>query len=130
MRFVIDMNLSLNWAETLETDGHEAIHWQEVGRPSDRDEEILAHAAQTDRIVFTADLDFAEIVVRRRLNAPTIVQLRCGSTDPADIGDRVLEAIRTARADLKGGAVLTIDDDRVRIRRGPLTFAPTDQSNG
>jgi predicted nuclease of predicted toxin-antitoxin system len=39
MKLLIDMNLSPVWASHLHAAGFEAIHWRNVGRATDSDEE-------------------------------------------------------------------------------------------
>ena len=82
MRFVIDMNLSAAWATELAKDGHDAVHWSAVGFANASDDEILTSAADDNRVVLTADLDFGTAVASRGLAAPAVVQIRDPNTDP------------------------------------------------
>ena len=123
MRFVIDMNLSPGWVAELAKQGHDASHWQDIGAIDATDDEIIAWAAGEDRVVLTADLDFATAVATRDLAAPCVVQLRLGSTDPEDVAGLVLRAIEVAATALTGGAILTIEPGHVRLRPGPSQFS-------
>lgn len=58
------MNLSLEWIEYLEKDGHEVSHWKDVGNPNAKDVEIIERARENSCIVFTNDLDFGRILVK------------------------------------------------------------------
>ena len=118
MRFVVDVNLSPEWADLLAEHGHDATHWREVGPTDAPDDDILAWAVQEKRIVFTADLDFAAAVATRGLTAPSVVQLRLNSTDPLTVGDFVIRSLTIAGAALDGGAILTIDPGQVHLRPG------------
>ena len=51
------MNLSPNWCGYLNAEGHDAIHWSEVGPPQTTDVEIMRWAS-----VLTNDLDFGAIL--------------------------------------------------------------------
>jgi predicted nuclease of predicted toxin-antitoxin system len=113
------MNLSPEWVTELSAEGHDAVHWREVGMENAPDHEIIAWAVTADGAVLTADLGFGATVAVRHLLAPTVVQLRLGSTDPLDVAGTVKNAIRAAAAGLTGGAILTIEADRARLRRGP-----------
>ena len=113
------MNLSPLWTETLQAEGHDVVHWRDVGPANSRDDAILDWAARNGRAVFTADLDFGVAVVRRRMPAPEVIQLRLESTDPLDVGTFVIEALRMEGRELRDGAVLTIADHRARLRPGP-----------
>ena len=115
---VVDMNLSPAWVDLLATGGHEAVHWRDVGTMAASDEEIIAWATAEQRVVLTADRDFAAAVAIRGLSAPTVVQLRSGSTDPRDVGPIVLRSIDAAGIELAGAAILTIDRGSARLRAG------------
>lgn len=122
------MNLSPQWVSELAKDGHDAIHWRDVGATAAPDTEIAAWAAQEARCVLTADLDFAAMVAMGNLAAPTVVQLRFGTVDPDESGAFVRHSIAGMATQLKGGAILTIDGRQVRFRPGPAQFSPMDES--
>jgi predicted nuclease of predicted toxin-antitoxin system len=120
MRFVIDMNLTPQWVDHLESLGYDAIHWSNVGEPDASDEDIVAWAREHDFIVLTRDLDFAAIVAISGSTKPSVVQLRSGGTLPAHVGSAVTEAIQGSRADLIAGALLTVEAGRTRLRILPF----------
>ena len=113
------MNLSPAWVDALAADGHDAVHWREVGAMNAPDDEILSWAAAENRVVVTADLDFGTAVAMRGLSAPSIVQLRTPSTDPQVVGAARRRALRVAGSSLSGGAILTLSHRHVRLRPGP-----------
>ncbi|HEX3971456.1 MAG TPA: DUF5615 family PIN-like protein [Stellaceae bacterium] len=76
MKFVIDMNLSPLWCETLRQAGWEAVHWSAIGSGTASDAQIMEYARQNDSVVFTADLDFTAILATSRAGKPSLVQLR------------------------------------------------------
>ncbi|MFD0934518.1 DUF5615 family PIN-like protein [Methylobacterium trifolii] len=115
---MIDVNLSPEWTGVLSAEGHDAVHWRDVGATDASDDHILAWAVQEDRIVLTADLDFATAVATRGLKAPSVVQLRAVSTDPSIVGRFVTQSIANAGPALGGGAILTIDSGQARLRPG------------
>ena len=121
------MNLSPAWQNTLVARGHEAVHWREVGKEDAPDDAIMAWAAQDGRVILTADLDFAAAIAVRGLAAPSVVQLRSGSTDPDQVGSFVLQAIEAAEVDLRAGAILTIEAGHARLRPGPHQASIADE---
>ncbi|MCJ2092935.1 DUF5615 family PIN-like protein [Methylobacterium sp. J-072] len=123
MRFVVDVNLSPEWAQLLTEQGHSAVHWRNVGAVDALDDDILIWAAEDDRTVFTADLDFGAAVATRGLKAPSVVQLRLDNTDPLVVGTSVLQSIAAAGEALVGGAILTIEPGQTRLRPGLGTIA-------
>ena len=119
MRLVLDMNLSPAWADALAVDGHDTVHWREVGASNAPDDDILSWAAIEERVVVTADLDFGTAVATRGLSAPSVVQLRTTNTDPDVVGAALCRALRVAGPGLSGGAILTVSPKHVRLRPGP-----------
>lgn len=116
---MVDMNLSPEWAPLLVAGGHDAVHWRDVGSGRAPDDEIMAWATQEDRVILTADHDFAAALALGGLSSPSVVQLRMGSTDPRVMGAVVIGCIAAVQDDLHGGAILTVDTGRARLRRGP-----------
>lgn len=113
--FVVNVNPAPDWAYLLAGQGHDAVHWRDVGATDASDDDIIAWTVQESRIVFTADLDFATAVATRGLKAPSIVQLCLESTDPLTVDDFVFRSIAAGKA-LDGGAILTIDSGQARLR--------------
>lgn len=120
MKFLIDMNLSPRWRETLENAGFEAEHWSSVGKPDALDVVIMEYAAAHGLIVLTSDLDFSAILAATGGHKPSVVQIRPGNLDPDAIAERILSALRQSADLLEQGALVTIETDRARLRLLPL----------
>jgi predicted nuclease of predicted toxin-antitoxin system len=120
MKLLIDMNLSPKWSEALVIAGFEAVHWSIIGRGDADDAEIMAYAAAQDAIVLTNDLDFGAILAVTGGEKPSVIQIRAETLDPDTIGPRVIAAVRQMAAELRRGALLSIDTSRTRIRVLPL----------
>lgn len=114
----MDVNRSPEWIALLSAQGHDAVHWRDVGARDVPDDDIIAWAAQEHRTVLTADLDLAAAIATRGLRSPSVVQLRSGSTDPSLVGGFVAKSIAAAGDALGGGAILTIDPGHARLRPG------------
>jgi predicted nuclease of predicted toxin-antitoxin system len=120
MRFVIDMNLSPQWAPYLDAAGHDAVHWSTIGAHDAKDSEIMSWAAAEGRTVLTSDLDFAALLAASGSEAPSVVQLRTDVTLPNRAGPFVIEALRRFADDLGTGALPTVDVTRARVRILPF----------
>jgi predicted nuclease of predicted toxin-antitoxin system len=120
MRILVDMNLSPRWIGTLTGAGIGAAHWSTVGPHDAADQEIMAHALTHDFVVLTHDLDFSAILAATQGKKPSVVQLRADDTSPDVIGGAVLAALRQMDAELRDGALLTIEPGRTRLRVLPL----------
>lgn len=124
MKLLVDMNLSPRWIPFLLDAGYEAVHWSTVGKAGATDSEIMAFAAANDYVVLTNDLDFAAILASTHHKKPSVAQIRAEDLDPNVIGTRIVAALQFAQKDLEGGALLTIEADRTRLRVLPFAIGP------
>lgn len=120
MRILIDVNLSPKWQAYLQAEGHDAVHWSNVGDIRATDAEIMAWARANDSIVFTHDLDFTTILAMTRAIGPSVVQLRTQDTLPDAVGPSVSHVLAQHGPALETGAVVSIDEAAARVRVLPL----------
>jgi len=120
MKIVIDMNLSPAWVTSLEHAGHTAAHWSSVGSPNAADREILGWARQNNYVVFTHDLDFGAILAAAAANSPSVVQIRTQDPTPILCAELLLDILRRYARELSAGALISVDEDRARVRLLPM----------
>jgi len=120
MKIIVDMNLSPAWCALLEANGHEARHWRLVGNPSATDAAILAWARDNGFVVFTNDLDFGAILAATSTRSPSVVQLRGIDVTPRGAGASLLAALACYAPQISQGVLLTIDQERCRVRMLPV----------
>jgi predicted nuclease of predicted toxin-antitoxin system len=122
MRFIVDMNLTIRWAEYLKSAGHEAVHWSDVGHVQASDREICAYAREHNYIVLTNDLDFPQILANTRDSGPSVVLLRGEPLVPEERGASLLGAFRDCEPELLQGAIVSLDwSGQPRARVLPLS---------
>lgn len=80
----------------------------------------MAFAATNNYVVLTHDLDFGAILVATRGEKPSVVQIRAEDVSSDVISKQVIAALHQMAAELEGGALLTIDLSRTRLRVLPL----------
>jgi predicted nuclease of predicted toxin-antitoxin system len=120
MKIVIDMNLSPLWVDVLVGHGWQAVHWSSVGDPRAKDEEIMNWALVSDHIVFTHDLDFGAILAATQANAPSVIQVRTQDVMPSHLESVIVSALRQYETELIAGALLVVNEGRLRVRLLPL----------
>ncbi|MDF1882275.1 DUF5615 family PIN-like protein [Sulfurimonas sp. MAG313] len=120
MNFVLDMNIPKGWVEFLQTLGHRAIHWRDIGNICAEDTEIMQWARINQFIVFTHDLDFGSLLYATQANKPSVIQLRMESIIPSIAGEIVNETIELISKELEQGALVIIDPKKHRVRVLPL----------
>lgn len=117
----LDENLSIQLPAELLKAGVEAHTCQQEGLLGQSDEEVGKAAAAENRMLFTLDLDFADMRRHRPGRHPGIVLFRPRSMGPGAVSSFVLEFVRTTSLDDLAGCIAIVEPGRVRIRR-PDTF--------
>lgn len=120
MRVIVDMNLPPTWAEYLQRNGIDAVHWSAIGPIDALDESIMRHAAAEQAVVLTNDLDFGTILAATGGKAPSVVQIRAADVRVAAVGEQVAAALRQSEELLTAGALMTVDPARLRITALPI----------
>lgn len=126
MKLLLDTCVSPKVATELVARGHDVI-W--VGDwPSDPgDEEILAFALKEGRVVVTLDKDFAELAVafgQAHSGIIRIVNLPLSKHAVACLG-----AIERHGVELAGGAIVTAEPGRLRLRPASVSEQPEVQGD-
>ena len=116
MRLVIDMNLSVGWTAALQSRTVDPVHWSAIGPGAASDDDIMAWARTNRAVVLTRDLDFGIALTRQGLIAPSVIQLRDGRVRLDHHLPLVQRVLAEHAAHLDAGALITLDDDRVRVR--------------
>lgn len=120
MKLLIDMNLAPAWCGALGRYGFTATHWSAVGDPRATDKTIMAYAQVGGFVVLTHDLDFGILLALTHAGGPSVIQARTRDIAPGQLAPRVAALIKQHAAELKAGALITLDDLRSRVRVLPL----------
>ena len=119
-KIVLDMNLSPDWVPVLEHYGYSVIHWSTVGDPRASDQEIMDWAYQHQHLVFTHDLDFGMLLAVTHARGPSVIQVRVQDVSPAYLEKLVVTALKEYDTFLAQGALIVIDENKLRVRILPL----------
>jgi predicted nuclease of predicted toxin-antitoxin system len=127
VKLVLDMNLSPALAAMISQHGHDVLHWSEVGDQRAPDLTILRWAREHGRVLVTHDLDFAAILADTDATAPSVIQVREQDLLASETAGAIVRAITAAAPALARGAIVTIHEDRSRIRILPLRARASNQ---
>lgn len=114
------MNLSPLWVGFLTGHGLNTVHWSNVGDAKAPDTALMDWARTNGYLVLTHDLDFSALIALAGLRGPSVVHVRSHGILPSQIGDTVVEVLRTHQESLTAGAIVTIDDAAARVRILPV----------
>ena len=121
MRFLLDANLSPEVARRLGSSGHDAVHVGELGLLSAPDPEIMRAAAEADRILLTADSDFAALLALGAARAPSVVLLRSADhMRPSEQAALLAANLPTVAEELERGAIVSLTRRHLRVRELPI----------
>ena len=122
LQFLIDNSMSPRFAEGLRERGIDAIHVRERGLAAASDSTILALALELNRVVIALDTDFGTLLALRRESKPSVVQFRTSRKSQGHLLPLFLANLQNFASDLRSGAVVVVEDARIRVRRLPIVF--------
>ena len=121
MKFLLDQNVSPALVGLLADADHLAEHVRDLGMREAPDDVVLAAARDADAVLISSDTDFGELLARSNANEPSVILLRRQEGRRAnEIASLIVANLQAVADDLASGAIVVLDDDRVRIRSLPL----------
>ena len=120
MKILIDINLSPDWVKVLAAQGWETVHWSSIGDIRAADQLIFNCARENGYVVFTHDLDFGAILAATNANAPSVFQIRIQDVFPQACSKQVIQVFKEYTSILESGALVTVDENKSRIRVLPI----------
>ena len=120
MRFLLDQGLPRSTSRHLTAAGHDAVHVADIGLSAADDGAILERGRAEDRVVVTLDTDFHALLALSGAERPSVIRIRLEGLQAADVARVVAAAVEACAHDLENGAAVTVQAERIRLRRLPL----------
>ncbi len=120
MRLLLDQGLPRSSAEILRNKGWDIQHTGEIGMSRATDRQILEYARDEQRIVITLDSDFHAILAVENLDSPSVVRIRQEGLRGPELAELVEKIWSRIGQQLGNGAMATITEKAIRIRKIPL----------
>ncbi len=121
MKILVDMNLPPDWVRVLRSHGWEAAHWSDVGDGRAPDRVVMDWAVQHGYVVLTHDLDFGSMLAATRAQGPSVIQVRTQDVLPSRLEPLLVAVLEEHQATIEAGALVVVDESRLRIRVLPLS---------
>lgn len=120
MRFLGDMGIPRRSIAFLRAAGHDAVHLRDQGLQRLGDDEIVEKAVAESRVILTHDLDFGRIVALSGASTPSVVTLRLSDMRAPVVNGYLSVVISHCITELETGALVSVSDRAVRLRRLPI----------
>jgi predicted nuclease of predicted toxin-antitoxin system len=100
--------------------GHDVLRVDDLLAPTATDEAVVAAASRDGRYILTQDLDFSAIVALSGRTVPSVISLRLSSSRVERVNSVLQEVLSVVEPDLLQGAIVAVEDGRIRVRRLPI----------
>ncbi len=117
MRFLAEMGISPRTVAFLRSLGHDTVRLDEMKLERASDREIIAWAVREERVVLTFDLDSPALLALQPENRASTLIFRTANADPEWINQRLSEYLPLLAEPLQEGAIVTVEDARLRMRK-------------
>jgi len=120
VRLLADLHISPRTVDFLRSIGHDAVRVDDLLPRTSSDSTIVAMAVREDRILVTQALDFSALIALAGETRPSLVSLRLSSSRIEHGNDVLQRVLPEVERDLERGAIVTVEDHRVRRRSLPI----------
>ncbi len=120
MRLLCDMGVSLKVLDWLRSQGHDCVHLRDEALQRLPNGEVFTKAIAEDRIVVTFDLDFGELAAMASGQVASVIVFRLRNTRADHVIKRLAIALEQSDTPLREGAIVVVEESRLRIRALPI----------
>jgi len=120
MKLLLDQGIARSAATILRRAGFDVVHTGEAGLAEAEDSEIIRRAALEDRVVVTLDADFHMLLALAQAHKPSVIRIRIEGLRAEEFSRVLQEVLHKCADDLKAGAMISVNDFQIRIRRLPV----------
>ena len=120
MKLLLDQGCPRSAAGLLRDVGVDALQVGEVGMAAAADSAILLRALEEERVVVTLDADFHALLALNEAIVPSVVRIRIQRLRARAMTELILNVLRECSAELMEGVAVTVEPNKIRIRRLPL----------
>ena len=120
MKILADMGVSMSTVKSLREHGFDTIHLLEENLERLPDVKIIEKAKHEKRLIITFDLDFGDLLALSQDSLPTVILIRLKNANPKAVTPKLLSILVNHRDDLEAGSIVTLTENRIRVRKLPI----------
>ena len=121
MKLLLDQGTPRSAATILRQAGFDTVHTGEIGLAAAEDSEIIRRAVVEDRVVVTLDADFHMHLALTQAHQPSVIRRRIEGLRAMEFSALLQNVLRQCAEDLTAGAMISVNDFQIRIRRLPVS---------
>lgn len=119
-RVLLDQGLPRSAAGLLRALGWDVQHVSERGMSQATDATIIDLARLEARVVVTLDADFHALLAVSGASTPSVMRIRMEGLKAEQLVSLMQRVFALAGNDLETGAMVTVQDENIRIKRLPI----------
>jgi len=120
IRVLLDQGLPHSAIPLLRSAGWDAVHTLDMELQHASDAEIINRARSDQRIVCTLDADFHAMLALSGESSPSVIRIRQEGLKAKELADLLLGIWPRIAESANAGAMITVADGAIRIRRLPV----------
>ncbi len=120
MKLLLDQGTPRRTAAWLRQSGWDAVHTGEEGHSTSEDSQILETARRQGPVVVTLDADFHTMMAISGAASPSVICVRMEGLTSAPFAALLLNVIGQCQRELEAGALVTVQENRIRLRNLPI----------
>ena len=114
------MNISPKTVSYLRKLGYDSKRLNELNMKRASDGAVIDLAYKEGWTIITIDLDYPEIIALTRKSFPSAIIFRLTNPDADTLNALLKEHLEKIKNDLEEGAIVVIEDEKIRIRSLPI----------
>ncbi len=120
IKILLDQGLPRTAAALLREAGWDVQHVSERGMSQAADSTIIDLARMEQRMVVTLDADFHALLAVSGANGPSVLRIRDEGLKARQLAVLVQRVLTLASTEMESGAMITVTNNKVRIKRLPI----------
>jgi predicted nuclease of predicted toxin-antitoxin system len=105
----------------LKNAGWDVSHVYDIDLSRASDRRILEYARENGRTVVTLDADFHALLAVENASAPSVIRIRKEGLTGTKLAELLLRIWSVVEQSVQQGAMVTVTDKNVRVRRLPIS---------